>query len=229
LEETTNAVNDITISLRESNQKTQEMRDIAKSLKGSSENGNSLTKKTSVAMDKINESMDAVIEAIAQIDQIAFQTNILSLNAAVEAATAGESGKGFAVVASEVRTLASKSAETSAEIRKIVDMAKDSSTQGDEISKDMLVGFNELNDKIVLTSELISDVSNRTDKQMSAMEIINEKITEIDQITHENFDISIEIKDIAQSIDDMSVNLVDSAQRINFSDKDSILSGKVKG
>ena len=63
---------------------------------------------------------DDIAGAITVIDQIAFQTNILSLNAAVEAATAGEAGKGFAVVAQEVRNLASRSADAAKEIKDMV-------------------------------------------------------------------------------------------------------------
>jgi ribosomal protein L29 len=66
------------------------------------------------------EKSDDIAGAITVIDQIAFQTNILSLNAAVEAATAGEAGKGFAVVAQEVRNLASRSADAAKEIKDVV-------------------------------------------------------------------------------------------------------------
>ncbi len=66
------------------------------------------------------QKSDEIAQSIVVIDQIAFQTNILSLNAAVEAATAGEAGKGFAVVAQEVRNLASRSADAAKEIKDLV-------------------------------------------------------------------------------------------------------------
>jgi methyl-accepting chemotaxis protein len=86
----------------------------------SSNDGEKLAEQTTEAMNEIDEEVNAINEAITIIDQIAFQTNILSLNAAVEAATAGEAGKGFAVVAQEVRNLASRSAEAANEIKELV-------------------------------------------------------------------------------------------------------------
>ena len=81
-------------------------------------------------MDEINKEVSSINEAIEVIDQIAFQTNILSLNAAVEAATAGEAGKGFAVVAAEVRNLANRSAEAAREIKHIVELASKKAKEG---------------------------------------------------------------------------------------------------
>jgi hypothetical protein len=78
-----------------------------------------IQKENEVVNDLVNKSQD-ISEAISVIDQIAFQTNILSLNAAVEAATAGEAGKGFAVVAGEVRNLATRSADAANEIKNVV-------------------------------------------------------------------------------------------------------------
>ena len=77
-------------------------------------------------VSQLNKKATDIAQAVLTIDQIAFQTNILSLNAAVEAATAGEAGKGFAVVAQEVRNLASRSAESAKEITDVVKSIQES-------------------------------------------------------------------------------------------------------
>ena len=113
----------------------------AKEVTDSVKEGEELASKTSLAMDEINEQVNAINDAITVIDQIAFQTNILSLNAAVEAATAGEAGRGFAVVAQEVRNLASRSAEAAKEIKDLVENANIKANEGKEIADVMIGGF----------------------------------------------------------------------------------------
>ena len=116
-------------------------------------------------MTEIDKEVNAINEAITVIDQIAFQTNILSLNAAVEAATAGEAGKGFAVVAQEVRNLASRSAEAANEIKTLVQNATTKANDGKSIANQMINGYTELNENISKTIELIKDVEMASKEQ----------------------------------------------------------------
>ncbi|WP_026803552.1 methyl-accepting chemotaxis protein, partial [Aliarcobacter lanthieri] len=133
LEETAAALEEITSNIRNNTESIAKMSKISSNVTSSAKDGEVLANKTTVAMDEINVQVNLVNEAISVIDNIAFQTNILSLNAAVEAATAGEAGKGFAVVAQEVRNLASRSAEAAKEIKDIVEKATVKANEGKNI------------------------------------------------------------------------------------------------
>jgi len=130
LEETAASLEEITSTIINNTGNISKMSDYANKVTTSVQKGNELASQTTLAMDEINEQVNSINEAISVIDQIAFQTNILSLNAAVEAATAGEAGKGFAVVAQEVRNLASRSAQAAKEIKDLVGSANDKANEG---------------------------------------------------------------------------------------------------
>jgi len=121
INETASAIEQITANISQNTQVAIEMEQYGLTVQNSIKNGLEFAQKTVESMDSINIATTNVQESITVIDQIAFQTNILSLNAAVEAATAGEAGKGFAVVAGEVRNLASRSAEAAKDIKLLVE------------------------------------------------------------------------------------------------------------
>ncbi|MFY9094110.1 methyl-accepting chemotaxis protein, partial [Aliarcobacter butzleri] len=158
LEETAAALEEVTSNVRNNTQNIAQMAKLSSEVTASASQGEKLANETTVAMDEINNQVNLINEAIGVIDNIAFQTNILSLNAAVEAATAGEAGKGFAVVAGEVRNLASRSAEAAREIKTIVENATSKANQGKSIATNMIEGYKELNQNISQTISLISDI-----------------------------------------------------------------------
>ncbi|MGB3750501.1 MAG: methyl-accepting chemotaxis protein, partial [Arcobacteraceae bacterium] len=94
LEQTAAAVEEVTNTISKNAQNTMQMNVLAEAVTASASNGKELANQTALSMDAITAEVSSISDAISVIDQIAFQTNILSLNAAVEAATAGEAGKG---------------------------------------------------------------------------------------------------------------------------------------
>ena len=173
LEETAAAIEQITSNIRNNTENFSKMSMLSTLVTKSASDGERLANQTTQAMDEINAQTQAIADSISIIDQIAFQTNILSLNAAVEAATAGEAGKGFAVVAQEVRNLASRSAEAAKEIKNIVESATSKANQGKDIANNMIVEYKELNQNISQTINLISDIEMSSKEQLLGIEQIN--------------------------------------------------------
>ncbi len=216
LEETAAAVEEITSITRNNANNAVKMSELGSTVKTEVSNGMNLANETSSSMDQINEQVTAINEAITVIDQIAFQTNILSLNAAVEAATAGEAGKGFAVVAQEVRNLASRSADAANEIKALVESAANKANQGKKVSDNMITGYESLNENFNQTIELIEDVSRASKEQMTGIEQINDAVTMLDRVTQENASEANSVAQIAQDVSKLANELVSDAQAKKF-------------
>ena len=211
LEETTGSIEDIMNNIRSTSSNSKDMSKIANEVTKYSNDGHKLAEETSEAMTNIYGKVDAILESIDTIKQISFQTNILSLNAAVEAATAGESGKGFAVVAQEVRNLASRSAEASQNIEDLITVASDESKRGSEIAKNMIEGYNTLNERIDSTIKLIDVVAKDNNIQMTKIENINEIIKSVDKNANENVKIVNETNIVAKQSEQLALNIVNDA------------------
>lgn len=216
LEESAPAIEEISATLTKSAENTAKMAQYASNVTKSSDIGKELAYKTANSMDEINIQVNAINEAISVIDQIAFQTNILSLNAAVEAATAGEAGKGFAVVAQEVRNLASRSAEAAREIKTIVSNATVKAKEGKDITSLMINGYNELNENIVITTQLIKDDALAAREQQAAMLQISSTVNALDQTTQEKAVLASIISDMASKTSNLAVHLKDIINQTSF-------------
>ncbi len=222
LEETAAALEEMTSNILNNTENVVKMSGYANNLTISANEGQSLARETTAAMTEIDEQVNAINEAISVIDQIAFQTNILSLNAAVEAATAGEAGKGFAVVAQEVRNLASRSAEAANEIKALVTNATTKANDGKQIANKMIAGYEGLNENITKTIELITDVESASKEQSHAIEQINNAVTQLDKQTQQNASVANATKDVAVQTQRISYDIVKDADEKEFIGKDSV-------
>ncbi len=216
LEETAAALEEITSNITHNTENIVKMANYSNEVTKSAKNGEDLARETTAAMDNINEQVSLINEAITVIDQIAFQTNILSLNAAVEAATAGEAGKGFAVVAQEVRNLASRSAEAAKEIKDLVETATQKANTGKSIADKMIEGYSELNSNIVNSLELINDVESASKDQLRGIEQINNAVNSLDKQTQQNAQIASTTQNIANDNQNIALKIVEEVNSKKF-------------
>ncbi len=222
LEETAAALEEVTSNVRNNTENITKMAMLSNEVTASVTQGEKLANQTTVAMDDINTQVNAINEAISVIDQIAFQTNILSLNAAVEAATAGEAGKGFAVVAQEVRNLASRSAEAAKEIKTIVETATTKANYGKQIAGNMIEGYKQLNQNVSHTINLISDIQSASKEQLLGIEQINDAVNQLDQQTQQNAAVASQTHDVAVITDEIAKIIVSDANAKEFKGKNEV-------
>ncbi|MDC0933195.1 methyl-accepting chemotaxis protein [Arcobacteraceae bacterium] len=223
IEETAASVEEITNTIIENKNISLQMSQYGEEVIKAAKLNLSLANETTSSMDEINVATEHVFNSVGVIAQIAFQTNILSLNAAVEAATAGEAGKGFAVVAQEVRNLASRSAEAAKEIESLMDQLREQTTKGKVSADQMIEEYAKLNDNITKTFNLVDSVVTASSEQAIGIETINNSIQDIDKSIQINSSTADKVSNIAQEAHNMAHDLVKSNESILFEGKEVIL------
>ncbi len=148
-----------------------------------------IQKENEVVGSLVSKSKD-ISEVINMIQEIAFQTNILSLNAAVEAATAGEAGKGFAVVAQEVRNLANRSADAATQIKNVVDTIQEDTAKIKQSSEVVGKGIDETKVRVDKLSSLMNTFQRNANRSVYEVESVSNKIfinlAKLDHVIYKN-------------------------------------------
>ncbi len=155
-----------------------------------------------VAMNEINDSSDKIRDVIKTVEDIAFQTNILSLNASIEAARSGASGKGFAIVAQEVGNLAKKSSDAVRNTAKLIDSAVISVSRGTELTEQTVLSMSSLNECTLKMKQIFDDITESDRRQEEMVTKITDEIDCISGVVQTNTDTATESASTSANLSD---------------------------
>ncbi len=210
LEEVAATMEDLTSRISTTSKDAVQSADLVVGTQKMATNGREVANSAVTAMAEIEESSSQINDIISVIDSIAFQTNLLAVNAAIEAARAGDAGNGFAVVASEVRTLAQRSAEAANDIKGLIASSSQKVKEGVKLVDATGVSLAEILGAIDSLSTTISKISEANKEQSGSVTEINATITQLDDMTQHNASMADSsansgetLKKISKKLDDL--------------------------
>ena len=178
ISQSSSVIEEITANIRSVDQNVSEILMEYKKLVAEADEGQQQQKSVTTQIGNIEQQSDNLMNANAAIASIAKQTNLLAMNAAIEASHAGEAGKGFAVVAAEIRTLAETSARQSDSISHLLQDIRESITGIVDSSKKSAANFASVSEKIMRLEQLISEVQGgMNEERIGAENILNAMVT----------------------------------------------------
>jgi methyl-accepting chemotaxis protein len=183
LEETSASAEEINAMVHHNAENSQEAARLTSNVDKLLSEANSKLDQMLVSMRDISESSEKISKIIRVIDEIAFQTNMLSLNAAVEAARAGEAGMGFAVVADEVRNLAQRCSQAARDTSTLIEESINHSRVGKVRVDEVAAAMRQVTENSVVVGRLSQDVSTSSTEQARGIEQISKAITQIQMVT----------------------------------------------
>jgi methyl-accepting chemotaxis protein len=171
------------------------------------ESGNALMLELQGAMKEIEASGNDINDIITTIESIAAQTNLLALNAAIEAARAGEQGRGFAVVADEVRKLAGRSSDAVQQTAALINISAQRTQKGIQLSQETAEVLAGIVQNTGVVAGLVHTIAEAANEQSSGAEQVSIGINQIDEVTHQNSQTSENCALAARELSDLSIQL----------------------
>jgi len=180
------AIGDITNKTQENSQRAGQAALLAETIQSNAEKGSRQMQVMVEAARGMKEANHAISKVIKVVDDIAFQTNILALNASVEAARAGQHGKGFAVVAGEVRNLAVKSGDSAKSSAALIENSIQKAMMGVQIAEETAASLTEIVAGIQESSSIVNGIAVSSEGQSEAIEHIHTSVSQVSQVIQQN-------------------------------------------
>jgi methyl-accepting chemotaxis protein len=186
LEETAASLDEITATVKKSAEGAAHALEVALATKAGAEKSGAVVVTAVEAMAGIEKSSKQIGQIIGVIDEIAFQSNLLALNAGVEAARAGDAGRGFAVVASEVRALAQRSADAAKEIKGLISTSTAQVEQGVKLVSVTGESLGLIISQVGELNNIMADIAAGAQEQATGLHQVNIAMNQMDQVTQQN-------------------------------------------
>jgi len=215
IQETSSTLEETSSMVQQNRDNTQQAASLAKQTKQSAGKSNNEMHQMMAAMEDLKKSSAEIGKIIKVIDEIAFQTNILSLNAAVEAARAGDAGKGFAVVAEEVRSLAQRSAQAAKDTTVIIESNIAMSEQGVKMAQDVQESISEIDVQSKKVSDLLEEIAVATNEQTQGVSQINKAISQMEIVLASNAQTAEESSAASKELYSQTLNMNDIIDDLN--------------
>ena len=216
IQSTTSSLEEISVTIRNNAAHTERANELGSSARQAAERGDASVQQAITAMEEIRQSSSEISKILGAINELSFQSNLLAVNASIEAAHAGESGRSFAVVASEIRHLALRSTESAREIERLIATSLDRVSNGATLVNRSGEALTEIISSVKNVSEIVDEIATASKQQSQGVELVTTSMNKVDSVVHANSSKTQGISTMAQQLAALATGLNETLKHFSF-------------
>ena len=216
IEEAAASLEQITATVQKTAGNARQARGVVARTREETEKSGAVVRTAVAAIARIEQSSQEIEKIIGVIDEIAFQTSLLALNAGVEAARAGETGRGFAVVATEVRALAQRSANASKEIKGLISTSSAQVKQGVDLVVSAGAALDRIFAQVSEIDDTVDAIAGAASEQATGVQSVNDGVSAIDRMNQANVNMVENTTAACASVAERAEQLVEAVAKFQI-------------